>query len=160
MSSSFGSDRYSEGMNPIVERNAATVVGAIKKLNETVGGWATFTPTERHRPRAVYNFSYEVATGRIVLFRSGQVKGATGPNARRSDPEPAAGPGVATDGRVTVAFDLARLPDLRPGQRLGLLIEVVGIEALRGLPREGEAFAVFALTRLRVNELLSHLALD
>jgi len=147
-------------MNPVVEHNAAALVGAIKRLNETLGGWATFTPTERQRPRAVYNFSYEVGSGRIVEFRTGQVRGATGPGFHSPEPDPSARPGVAFDGRVTVAFDLAKLPDLRPGQRLGLLVEVTGVETLGGLPRQSDLFSVFALTRLRANELLAYVALE
>ncbi len=139
--------------NAIAEQNAAALVRAIQSLNETVGGWATFTPTARRRARAVYNFSYEVATGRIVAFRTGQVAGANGDSAR-------AEPGVAHGGRVTVAFDFARLPDLRPGQRLGRLIEVVDLECLGRHSGDAATRDVFTLTRLRANELLAETRLD
>lgn len=152
--------------NPVVEHNAAALVGAIQKLNETVGGWATFTPTARRRARAVYNFSYEVTTGRIVAFRTGQI-GADGPTCPRPgrsisriftlDP---ATPEVADDGRVTVAFDFARLPDLRPGQRLGRLIEVVDLECLCQQAVNDTAWTVFTQTRRRANELLAETLLE
>jgi len=129
--------------NPVVEHNAALLVGAIHELNETVGGWATFTPTARRRARAVYNFSYEIETGRIVAFRTNQ--GDSAPSSTS----------VADDGRVTVAYDFAKLPDLRPGQRLGRLIEVVDLECLGRRAVNDVAWRNLKLTRLRANEQLA-----